>query len=97
LQAGYGGFMEGFYYKPRIDKEILEQHNGGLIALSACLQGEVSYALNAGNIEKAKEAAQSYERIFGDRYYLEIQDNKLPEQEKVNRLIVELGKICRCP
>jgi DNA polymerase-3 subunit alpha len=91
------GFMEGFYYKPRIDKEILEQHNRGLIALSACLQGEVSYALNAGNVEKAKEAAQSYERIFGDRYYLEIQDNKLPEQEKVNRLIVELGKDLSLP
>jgi DNA polymerase III subunit alpha len=91
------GFMEGFYYKPRIDKEILEQYNRGLIALSACLQGEVSYALNAGNVEKAKEAAQSYERIFGDRYYLEIQDNKLPEQEKVNRLIVELGKELSLP
>jgi len=91
------GFMEGFYYKPRIDKEVLQEHNRGIIALSACLQGEVSYALNAGNIEKAKEAAQSYERIFGDRYYLEIQDNKLPEQEKVNRLIVELGKELSLP
>ncbi|HKA32581.1 MAG TPA: DNA polymerase III subunit alpha [Candidatus Binatia bacterium] len=91
------GFMEGFYYKPRIDKEVLQEHNRGLIALSACLQGEVSYALNAGNVEKAKEAAQSYERIFGDRYYLEIQDNKLPEQEKVNRLIVELGKELSLP
>jgi DNA polymerase-3 subunit alpha len=91
------GFMEGFYYKPRIDKEVLQEHNRGLIALSACLQGEVSYALNAGIVEKAKEAAQSYERIFGDRYYLEIQDNKLPEQEKVNRLIVELGKELSLP
>ena len=91
------GFMEGFYYKPRIDKEVLQEHNRGIIALSACLQGEVSYALNAGNIEKAKEAAQSYERIFGDRYYLEIQDNKLPDQEKVNRLIVELGKELSLP
>ena len=91
------GFMEGFYYKPRIDKEVLEQHNHGLIALSACLQGEVSCALTAGNIEKAKEAAGSYARIFGDRYYLEIQDNKLPEQEKVNRLIVELAKEVSLP
>ena len=91
------GFMEGFYYKPRIDKEVLQEHNRGLIALSACLQGEVSFALNAGNVEKAKEAAQNYERIFGDRYYLEIQDNKLPEQEKVNRLIVELAKDLSVP
>ena len=91
------GFMEGFYYKPRIDKEILQEHNRGLIALSACLQGEVSFALSAGNFEKAKAAAESYASIFGDRYYLEIQDNKLPQQETVNRLIVELGKELSLP
>jgi DNA polymerase-3 subunit alpha len=91
------GFMEGFYYKPRIDKEILQEHNRGLIALSACLQGEVSFALSAGNFERAKAAAESYAAIFGDRYYLEIQDNKLPQQETVNRLIVELGKELSLP
>ncbi|HEX9445089.1 MAG TPA: DNA polymerase III subunit alpha, partial [Candidatus Binatia bacterium] len=91
------GFMEGFYYKPRIDKEILLEHNRGLIALSACLQGEVSFALSAGNYEKAKAAAETYASIFGDRYYLEIQDNKLPQQETVNRLIVELGKELSLP
>jgi DNA polymerase-3 subunit alpha len=91
------GFMEGFYYKPRIDKELLQEHNRGLIALSACLQGEVASALSAGIYEKAKAAAETYATIFGDRYYLEIQDNKLPEQEKVNRLIVELGKELSLP
>ncbi|HEY3305129.1 MAG TPA: DNA polymerase III subunit alpha [Candidatus Binatia bacterium] len=91
------GFMEGFYYKPRIDKEILQEHNKGLIALSACLQGEVSSALDSGNFEKAKAAAESYAAIFGDRYYLEIQDNKLPQQEQVNRMIVELGKELSLP
>jgi DNA polymerase-3 subunit alpha len=85
------GFIEGFYYKPRIDKELLKELNGGLIALSACLQGEVSQALSGGNMERARSAAETYASIFGDRYYIEIQDNKLAEQEKVNRLLVELA------
>jgi DNA polymerase-3 subunit alpha len=91
------GYMEGFYYKPRIDKELLKEFNGGLIALSACLQGEVSQALSAGNYEKAKLGAESYASIFGDRYYIEIQDNKLAEQEKVNRLLVDLAKELSLP
>ena len=91
------GYMEGFYYKPRIDKELLKDLNGGLIALSACLQGEVSQALNYGNYEKAKGAVEQYASIFGDLYYIEIQDNKLPEQEKVNRLLIELAKEASIP
>jgi len=91
------GYMEGFYYKPRIDKELLQEFNTGLIALSACLQGEVSQALSAGHFEKAKLAAETYASIFGDRYYIEIQDNKLAEQEKVNRLLVELAKETSIP
>jgi DNA polymerase-3 subunit alpha len=91
------GYMEGFYYKPRIDKELLRELNGGLIALSACLQGEVAQALNYGLYEKAKAAAESYASIFADRYYIEIQDNKLAEQEKVNRQLVELAKELALP
>jgi DNA polymerase-3 subunit alpha len=91
------GYMEGFYYKPRIDKELLREFNSGLIALSACLQGEVSQSLSSGNFEKAKNAAETYASIFGDRYYIEIQDNKLAEQEKVNRLLVELAKEISLP
>jgi DNA polymerase-3 subunit alpha len=91
------GYIEGFYYKPRIDKELLRELNGGLIALSACLQGEVSQALSYGNYEKAKLAVEQYASIFGDRYYIEIQDNKLAEQEKVNRLLVELAKDTSIP
>jgi len=90
-------YIEGFYYKPRIDKEILREFNGGLIALSACLQGEVSQALSGGQFEKAKFAAETYVSIFGDRYYIEIQDNKLAEQEKVNRLLVDLAKDLSIP
>ncbi|TAK10302.1 DNA polymerase III subunit alpha, partial [bacterium] len=91
------GYMEGFYYRPRIDKELLREYNRGLIALSACLQGEVSSALSAGQIEKAKGAAESYLSIFEDRYYLEVQDNKLPQQEEVNRMILELAKELSLP
>ena len=91
------GFMEGFYYKPRIDKDLLKDFNGGLIALSACLQGEVSQALMLGHMEKAKAAAESYAAIFHDRYYIEIQDNKLPQQEQVNPLLVELAKDLSLP
>ncbi|HEV8722697.1 MAG TPA: DNA polymerase III subunit alpha [Candidatus Binatia bacterium] len=91
------GYMEGFYYKPRIDKELLQEFNTGLIALSACLQGEVSQALSAGHFEKAKLGVETYASIFGDRYYIEIQDNKLAEQEKVNRLLVELAKETSIP
>jgi DNA polymerase III subunit alpha len=91
------GYMEGFYYKPRIDKDLLRELNGGLIALSACLQGEVSQALSYGSYEKAKAAAEQYASIFGDRYYIEIQDNKLAEQEKVNRLLVELARDISVP
>ena len=91
------GFMEGFYYKPRIDKDLLKDFNGGLIALSACLQGEVAQALMLGHLEKAKAAAESYAEIFHDRYYIEIQDNKLPQQEQVNPLLVELAKDLSLP
>jgi DNA polymerase-3 subunit alpha len=91
------GFMEGFYYKPRVDKELLQEYNRGLIALSACLQGEIASALSADNYAKAKAAAESYASIFNDRYYLEVQDNKLPQQEKINRMIIELGRELSLP
>ena len=91
------GYMEGFYYKPRVDKELLRECSRGLIALSACLQGEVASALSASQIDRAKAAAETYASIFDGRYYLEIQDNKLPEQEKVNPMIVELARDLSLP
>ena len=91
------GYMEGFYYKPRVDKELLRECSRGLIALSACLQGEVASALGAGQIDRARTAAETYASIFDGRYYLEIQDNKLPEQEKVNPMIVELARDLSLP
>lgn len=91
------GFTEGFYYKPRIDKEILQEHNAGIIALSGCLSGEMAKALTLGSMDQARKVAESYQAIFDDRYYLEVQDNKLPLQEKVNAGILELGKELSLP
>ncbi len=85
--------LEGFYYKPRIDKEILEQHAEGLIGLSGCLRGEIPYLLARGLEKEAYAAADDYQRIFGkEHFYIEIQDNGLDLQNKVNRLLIELGK-----
>jgi len=86
-------YIEGFYYKPRIDKDLLAQYSGGLIGLSSCLKGEVPSYLSLGMVDKAKEAALTYKRILGaDNFFLEIQANELPEQEAINRQLVELGR-----
>ncbi len=85
-------YLEGFYYKPRIDKDLLEQYSGGLIGLTSCLKGEVPYLLEKGLIDKAREAAIQYRHILGpDNFYIELQANGLPEQERVNKLLVELS------
>src|SRR6185369_6462411 len=71
--------LDGYYYFPRIDHELLEQYNEGLIALSACMGGEVGDALKVNDYERGKDVAKWYKSIFGDRYYLEIQDHGHPE------------------
>jgi DNA polymerase-3 subunit alpha len=86
------GCINGFYYKPRISKAYLEQHAEGIIALSACLGGEVNNNLLAGNYEAAKAAALEYKAIFKDDFYLEIQDHLYPEDRKVNPLMIELAQ-----
>jgi len=85
------GFTEGFYYKPRIDKELLRELNGGLIALSGCLASEVNRAIAAGSLDRARSVLSEYREIFDDRYYVEIQDNHLPEQDKANTALVGLA------
>jgi len=85
-------YKDGFYYKPRIDKEILEEWNEGLICLSGCLAGEVATAINADRLDKARAAIEYYSRLFGDRYYLEIQDNHLAEQRAVNDVLIPWSK-----
>jgi len=76
--------FEGFYYKPRIDKTVLEQHSDGLLALSACLHGEVPWYLGRNDIDTARLKAQEMKSMFGDRYYFELQENGITQQQVVN-------------
>ena len=86
-------FTEGFYFKPRIDRELLRQHSEGLIALSACLAGEVPRALNQNDYAQAKEAAQFYLDVFGkDRYFIELQNHGIAEQQKIIPDLVRLSR-----
>lgn len=91
-------YLEGFYYKPRIDKEVLERYSGGLIGLSGCLKGEVSSRLLAGQDKKAREAAGTYNEILGDgNFFLELHDHGMEEQALVNRGILEMSRDLSIP
>jgi len=85
-------YFEGFYRRPRVDHELLDTHREGLIVLSGCLNGEFCKYLLANDLQGALHTAAKYKEIFGDRYYLEVQANKLPEQEIVNQKIKGIGK-----
>jgi DNA polymerase-3 subunit alpha len=95
-------WTEGFYYRPRIDKQLLEEFHEGLILSSACLGGEISRKIDEGQIEQAEEAVQWYKNIFGDDYYLELQRHKTdrsdadqttyPKQERVNRELLRIAE-----
>ena len=97
-QTGYQNLMmltskahlEGFYYKPRVDKELLKQYHEGLIALSACGSGELSQLILSGRYAEAKEAALWYRKVFGD-FYLEIMRHPIPELEAANKYLVQMG------
>lgn len=99
--VGYGnlmkivskGFVEGFYYKPRVDMEVLQEYHEGIIALSACLAGEVQRYLVRGMYEEAKRAALRYEGVFGKgNYFLELQDHGIPEQKTVNQQLLRMSR-----
>ena len=92
------GFLEGFYSKPRIDKELLKQHSGGLIALSACLSGELPELILRGKAEKAHAAALEFQEIFGpDNFYLELQKNGMVEQDRVNDELLNISELTGIP
>lgn len=91
------GFTEGYYYKPRIDLEILEKYHEGIICLSACLAGAVSQAILNGDIEKAEEVAKWHKNVFGEDYYLEIQNNGVKEQVMVNQKIIQIARRLNIP
>ena len=86
------GYTEGFYYKPRIDKEILEKYHEGLVCCSACLAGEVNQAILRNDMEEAKKVALWFKNVFGDDYYLEIQNNGIKEQVLVNQKLIKLSR-----
>ncbi len=87
------GFTEGYYYKPRIDFELLSEHSEGLIALSACLAGEIPKALLAEDYQQAKEIGEKYVKLFGkDNFFIELQDHSLADQKRINPQLVHLAK-----
>jgi DNA polymerase-3 subunit alpha len=88
--------LEGFYYKPRVDKELLEQHHQGLIALSACIAGEVPRLILEGRLEEAKQAALWYKRTFDD-FYLEIQRHPIAELEQINQALIPMSDELNIP
>lgn len=92
------GFVDGFYYKPRVDRDYLKSHSEGIICLSACLSGEIPRAIRNGHIEKAEEIAIFYRDIFGsDNFYLEIMDHKLSDEALVSRHIIEMSQKLNIP
>lgn len=90
-------YLEGFYYKPRINKKLLEQYSEGLICLSACLKGEISQLLLDGQTKQAKQSAKWYRNVFGDRYYLELQDHGIEEEKTVMPQIIKLAQEMSIP
>ncbi len=91
------GYLEGFYYRPRIDWEILQEYHEGLVVLSACLKGEIAQKFLNGRPEEARQTALRYREVFGDDYYLEIHKHNLPEEDEVRDQIVALGKDLSIP
>ncbi len=92
------GYLEGFYYHPRVDIETLKEYNKGLIALSSCLKGEVPYLISKGEVKRAINSAIEYKEIFNDgRFYLELQRNNSPDQDKINEEIVSISRKLNIP
>ncbi len=92
------GFTEGYYYRPRVDRQLLRKYSKGLIALSGCMAGEISSKIWANKLKEASKSAKDHEKIFGKgNYYLEIMRTEIPNQEKINKKIVELSKDLKIP
>ncbi len=91
------GYLEGFYYRPRVDKELLRKYNEGLIASSACLAGEIPSLAAKGDYEGAKRAALEYSEIFPGRFYLELQNHNIPEELDSHEILIRLSKELNIP
>ena len=93
LKIATASQLEGFYYRPRIDRAYLERHNAGLITTTGCLSGEIPKALAQGQEDKARQLADWYMEVFGrERFFFELQHHHVPELEQVNRALIELAK-----
>src|SRR5262249_39070595 len=91
-------YLEGFYYKPRVDRELLAQHADGLLVLSGCLNSEVSRALSAGDAARARQTAGWYQEVFGqDNYYMEVQAHGIPEQARVTAETLAIARAIGAP
>ncbi len=91
------GFLEGYYYKPRIDLDLLAQHNEGLIVLSGCMSGLVAAPLLKNDYEKSRDAAKTFVDIFGDRFYIEVMRHGMPEEEVINKGLVSVARELNIP
>ncbi|MBN1494012.1 MAG: DNA polymerase III subunit alpha [Candidatus Omnitrophica bacterium] len=98
IKLSSAGFLEGFYYKPRVDRDILKQYGDNLIALSACIKGEVAHYIVNDDIDRARQCVRDYQDIFGkENFYLELQDHGLEEQKRVNKVLFELSEEMGAP
>ena len=92
------GYLEGFYYKPRIDKELLAEYSEGLIALSSCVRGEVAHNVNRENVPRATKVATQYAEIMGpNNFFLELQNHGLENQDHINKEIIKIGRKFKIP
>ncbi|GAG54745.1 unnamed protein product, partial [marine sediment metagenome] len=91
------GFLEGFYYHPRLDKEILSRKKEGLVVLSGCLKGEIPSLLQKGRFDEARQVCLFYQDLYKDDFYLEVQDTGLEEQKEVNQALVQLSRELSIP
>lgn len=97
MKLATAGYLEGFYYRPRVDKSLLEQFNEGLICLSGCLKGEVQELILKGNQDGARKVALELGRIFPERFYLEVQHHDLPEEEMARQALLNLSRELKLP
>ncbi len=98
IQLSSQGFLEGFYYRPRIDRELLSEYSEGIIGLSACMSGEPNFHLRSGNVQAAVEAASAYRDILGrGNYFLEIQNHGLDDEARIRQLMPEVARQTGCP
>ena len=97
MKLSTAGYLEGFYYRPRVDKELLKEFNEGIICLSGCLKGEIQEFIVKGEYNKAKEAANEFSKIFPERFYLELHNHGIPEEDLVREHLLKISKELSIP